>query len=57
MLLKIKMELLADDRQPKNSYRYGFKAGDGGLESIYIKRSAFKEKPPQTITVIIDENT
>jgi hypothetical protein len=51
------MELLAEDRQPKNSFRYGFKSGDAGVESVYIKRTAFKSKPPETITVIINEDT
>lgn len=57
MTLQIKMELLAEDRQPKNSFRYGFKSGDAGVESVYIKRTAFKSKPPETITVIINEDT
>jgi hypothetical protein len=55
MLLKIRMELLPEDRQPKNSYRYGFKNGDAGIESVYIKRSVFKGAPPKNITVSVDE--
>jgi hypothetical protein len=49
------MELLPEDRQPKNSYRYGFKNGDAGIESVYIKRSVFKGAPPKNITVSVDE--
>lgn len=55
MILKIRMALLPDDRQPKNSYRYGFKSGDAGLESVYIKKSVFAGAPPKTIVVSVDE--
>lgn len=55
MLMRIKLELMPEERQPKHSYRYGFKDGDAGIESIYIKRTAFKGKAPKTIMVTVDE--
>lgn len=54
-LLRIKMTLLPEDRQPKHSHRYGFDNGDAGVESVYIKRTAFKGKPPKSIMVTVDE--
>lgn len=54
-LLRIKLTLLPEDRQPKHSHRYGFTDGDAGVESIYIKRSAFKGKAPTAIMVEIKE--
>lgn len=53
-MLKIKLELLPEDRQPKNSYRYGFKSGDAGIDTIYIKKAAFTGKAPRKITVTVD---
>lgn len=54
-MLKLRMELLPEDRQPKNSYRYGFKSGDAGIDSVYIKRTAFSGKAPKNITVSVDD--
>lgn len=56
-LMRVKMELMPEERQPKHSYRYGFKDGDAGVDSIYIKRTAFKGKAPQTIMVEIREDS
>lgn len=56
MKLKIEMELMPEDKQPKHSARYGFKRGNAGVDSIYIKRAAFAGEPPKRITVEIHED-
>lgn len=50
------MELMAEEKQPKHSARYGFKSGNAGVDSIYIKRSALPVDPPKRITVEIHED-
>ena len=56
MNIKCEMELLPEDKQPKHSARYGFKSGNAGVDSIYIKRSALPAELPQRITVEIHED-
>lgn len=56
MKIKVEMELLPEEKQPKHSVRYGFKRGHAGLDSIYIKRAAFAGEPPKRITVEIHED-
>lgn len=56
MKLRIEMELMSEDKQPKHSARYGFKRGNAGVDSIYIKRAAFAGEPPKRITVEIHED-
>lgn len=56
MKLRMEMELLPADKQPKHSARYGFKSGNAGVDSIYIKRSSLPETPPKRITVEIHED-
>lgn len=56
MKLRIEMELMSEDKQPKHSARYGFKSGDAGVDSIYIKRSALPAELPKRITVEIHED-
>lgn len=56
MKLLIKMELLPEEKQPKHSARYGFRSGNAGVESIYIKRSALPVDLPKHITVEIHED-
>ncbi|QIG74931.1 hypothetical protein EVC26_010 [Rhizobium phage RHph_I72] len=51
--LQLNVELMPEDVQPKNSYRYRFMDGDNAVESIYIKRHAFSGKPPQKLTIAI----
>jgi len=56
MKLKIEMELMPEAKQPKHSVRYEFKRGHAGVDSIYIKRSAFIGQAPKRITVEIHED-
>ena len=56
MKLRVEMVLMAEDKQPKHSARYGFKSGSAGVDSIYIKRSALPANPPTRITVEIHED-
>ena len=56
MRLRIEMELLPEEKQPKHSARYGFKRGDSGVDSIYIRRSALPDPAPRRITVEIHED-
>jgi len=54
-MIKLTVELLPEERQPKHSYRYGYKKGDAAIESVYIKRSAIPGKPPKLLEVVIHE--
>lgn len=53
MHLKIDLKLLPADKQPKNSWRYGFHRGDSGVESVYIRQNALPSPPPKIITISI----
>lgn len=49
MLMLIDMRLLDPDKQPKHSWRYGYEKGDGGVESVYIKKTALSDPPPEVL--------
>lgn len=54
MLIKVVMKLMAEEKQPKHSVRYQFENGDGGLDTIYLKRSHLPSPPPQQISIRIE---
>lgn len=54
MMIKVKMRLMAEEKQPKHSVRYQFEAGDGGLDTLYLKRSHLPSPPPQTLNIRIE---
>lgn len=54
MLIKVNMKLMAEDKQPKHSVRYQFDGGDGGLDTLYLKRSHLPSPPPTNITVRVE---
>lgn len=54
MLIKVDMRLMPEDKQPVHSARYEFENGDGGLATLYLKRSHLPSPTPSKISVRIE---
>lgn len=54
MLIKLRMKKMVEDKQPKHSVRYQFDGGDGGCDTLYLKRSYLPDPPPENLLVRIE---